>query len=116
MEKIKTNVARASIKKYEERMRALGVDTPEKGFTKSIGFPRKELQEWIQSLNKTTTEIKIYFGIYPEENFPIDHPPIGQNDSGRFTAILWPYNADEEPAKNDDGDEELPVNIGELTP
>lgn len=116
MRKIETKTAHRYIKDYETKMKELGIDTPEKGFTKSVGFNKKELQEWLQNLSSDTREIKIYFGIYSSTSEKHLSNLSEDKSEGRFTTILWPCNAEGEPANDDEGDEELPVNAGELFP
>lgn len=115
MQEIDIVTANDCIKKYESTMKSFGVDTPAKGFTKSVGFDKNALLEWMQKLGKDTAEIKIYFGVYPSLS-----PKNGQlknaEPDGRFTTILWPCNAEGEPAKDDEGNGVLPVNVGELKP
>ncbi|MEO7316338.1 MAG: hypothetical protein ABIW47_14205 [Ginsengibacter sp.] len=115
MKKIDIKLANECIKNYETTMKKFGVDTPAKGFTESVRFNKKDLQEWMENLSKDTTEIKIYFGIYPSLS-PNAVQFENQDPAGRFTTILWPCNAKGEPVKNDDGDDELPVNYGDLMP
>lgn len=114
MEKINTKFANECIKRYESTMKSLGVDQS-KGYTKSVGFNKKELLHWMQKLGKDTHEIKIYFGVYPSlsaNTLKFEN----QENSGRFTTFLWPRDEKGEPAKDDEGNEELPVNVGELEP
>lgn len=115
MKKIDPQLAHQCIKKYESTMKKFGVDTPARGFTSSVGFNKKVLQDWMQTLGKDTHEIKIFFGVYPELSSP-GQIKKEKAVADRFTTILWPYNAKGEPAKDDDGEEELPVNAGELEP
>lgn len=96
-------------------MKNFGVDIPAKGFTKNVSFNRGVLQDWMQKLGKDTSEIKIYFGVYPSYSSRA-LPSSIQEPEGRFTTILWPYNEGGKPAKNDEGDDELPANYGELMP
>jgi hypothetical protein len=116
MEKMNIKLANECIKRYESTMIRLGIDSPEKGFTKSVGFNKKELLDWMQKLGKDVHEIKIYFGMYPASSSVATKNAQSSESADRFTAILWPYNSEEEPAKNEEGDEELPVNYGELMP
>ncbi len=115
MKKIDIKVANECIKNYESTMKGFGVDTPAKGFSKSVGFGKKELLDWMQKLGKDTHEIKIYFGVYPSISFNTFQITKAE-PAGRFTTILWPFNAKGEPAKDDEGDDELPVNYGDLLP
>jgi len=115
MRKIPKKTAQRYINDYEIKMKELGIDTPEKGYTKSVGFNKKELQDWLQNLGTETKEIKIFFGIYSSESEK-DQTLEEEKSEGRFTTILWPYNADGEPAEDDEGEEDLPVNAGELEP
>lgn len=116
MRKIETKIAYGYIKQYETTMKNLDIDKPEKGFTKSVGFNKKELQDWLQNLGPETTEIKICFGIYPPTLSKNTRAKSRVGSEGRFTAILWPYNENGEAAIDDEGNEELPVNVGELEP
>ena len=116
MRKIQTKTAQQYIKDYETKMKELGIDNPRKGFTKSVGFNKKELQEWLKNLGSDTREIKIYFGIYSSKSEKNLGNLSEEKSEGRFTTILWPCNAEGEPADDDEGDEELPVNAGELEP
>lgn len=116
MKKIETKIAHKYIDNYETKMKELDVDTPAKGFTKCVSFNKKELQEWLQNLGSDTREIKIYFGIYPSTSKKSMGNLNDEKSEGRFTTILWPCNAEGEPADDDAGDEELPVNVGELDP
>lgn len=114
MEKINTKLAHECINRYESTMKSLGVD-PSKGLTKSVGFNKNELLDWMQKLGKDVHEIKIYFGVYPASSFaPKDDQSL--ESAERFTTILWPCNSEGEPAKDDEGEDELPVNFGELMP
>lgn len=115
MKKIDIRLANKYIKEYESTMKSFGVDKPENGFTKSVGFNKKELLDWMEKLGKNTHEIKIYFGVYSSASGNADQQKI-QNPSGRFTTILWPCNEAGEPAEDDEGNDELPVNVGELEP
>lgn len=115
MKKIDIKTANKWKGNYESTMKGFGVDTPGKGLTKSVGFNKKELMDWMQKLGKDTSEIKINFGVYPSL-FSDSDPLIKQGQAGRFTTILWPVNEAGEPAKDDEGNDELPVNHGELMP
>lgn len=115
MRKIQTKTAKLYIQDYEAKMKDLGIDTPQKGYTKSVGFNKKELQEWLQNLGSDTKEIKIYFGIYSSKS-ENKRTRLSEESEGRFTTILWPCNAEGEAANDDKGEEELPVNAGELEP
>lgn len=115
MRKIEIKLAKDYIEKYASKMKAFGVDAPGNGFTKSVGFNKKELQDWIQKLGKDTSEIKIFFGIYSGLSSSVNLLRAPEEE-GRFTTILWPYNAEGEPAKDEEGNDELPVNLGDLLP
>jgi hypothetical protein len=115
MRKIEIKLATDCIEKYASQMKTFGVDAPANGFTKSVGFNKKELQDWIQKLGKDTSEIKIFFGIYSALSSN-PSPLRTQEEEDRFTTILWPYNAEGEPAKDEEGNDELPVNLGDLLP
>lgn len=116
MRKIEPKIAQEYIKNYEIKMQESGVDTPGKGFTKSVGFNKKELQEWLQNLGSDTTDIKIYFALYPSSSENSATAFSKEKSEGRITTILWPCNAEGEPADDDEGNEEPPVNVGELEP
>lgn len=116
MRKIQTKTAEKYITDYATKMKELEIETPKEGFTKSVGFNKKELQDWLQSLGTETREIKIFFGIYSSEKENNSDYLKQEQSDGRFTTILWPYNAENEPAYDEDGKEELPVNAGELEP
>ena len=115
MRKIETKLAQSFIAQYEIKMKELGIDSPDKGYTKSVGFNKNELEKWLQNLGSDTREIKIYFGMYPSSHTK-NGSLITESSEGRFTTILWPCNENGEPANDDEGEEELPVNIGELEP
>lgn len=115
MKKIDIRLANQCINAYESTMKKFGVDTPSKGFTKSVGFNKKELLDWVQKLGDDTQEIKIYFGVYPSHSAAADQLRK-EESTGRFTTILWPCNSEGEPAEDEEGNEELPVNVGELKP
>lgn len=115
MKKISIKVANECIKNYESTMKEFGVDTPAKGFSKSVGFNKRELLDWMQKLGKGTSEIKIYFGVYPSLSSNTVQL-MKQDPAGRFTTILWPFNEAGEPAKDEEGNDELPVNLGDLMP
>ncbi len=116
MKKIETKTAQNYIKNYEIKMKELGVDTPAKGFTESVSFEKVELQEWMQTLGSDTKQIKIFFGVYPSHPKKIIQRLSSEESEGRFTTILWPCNAQGDPADDDEGNEEAPVNVGELHP
>ncbi|MEO9022529.1 MAG: hypothetical protein ABI290_10390, partial [Ginsengibacter sp.] len=85
MRKIETKTAHSYISQYETTMKNLGIDTPEKGYTKSVGFNKKELQEWLQNLGPDTKEIKIYFGMYPAPASRSLNDLKEKGSEGRFT-------------------------------
>lgn len=61
-------LANECVNNYKSTMKGLGIDTPSKGFSKSVAFNKKELLDWMQNLGKDTHEIKSYFAVY--SSFP----------------------------------------------
>lgn len=108
MEKVDIKIARACVAEYEATMKKLGITSPAEGLTNSVGFPGPELLKWMQGISNYMTELRVVFGVYTKELSP--------ENAGRFTVFLWPYNEDGEPAKDEEGEEVPPVNVGDLLP
>lgn len=108
MKQIEIKTALGCIAAFDTKMKKLGITTPAKGLTTSVGFKSKELIEWLHSVEKNMSELRIVFGEYTAELSP--------SKEGRFTVLLWPYDENGQPATDENGDEILPVNLGETEP
>ena len=106
MRKLDIKTANDYMKNFDSTMKRLGVDSREKGFTKSVTFNRKQLQEWLLSLGPDTKEIKIQFAAYPSTTQKNKNLSRDESSAGRLTTLLWPCNEDGEPANEEDGNPE----------
>lgn len=108
MKPVDIKTANECISAFRNTMTKLGINTPAKGLTTSVGFNSKELITWIQSVSPYMAELRVVFGEYTAELSP--------SKKGRFTVLLWPYNEDGMPASDENGDPILPVNFGDTSP
>ena len=108
MEPVNAKVARGCVVEFDAVMKRAGITTPAKGLTTSVGFNSAELLLWMNKVAPHMHELRVVFGAYTSELAPAK--------VGRLTVFLWPYNKEGEPAKDDDGEEIDPVNVGDLLP
>ncbi len=108
MKQVDIKTATDCIALFAKTMNKLGITTPAKGLTTSVGFESKELIDWLQSVSDHMTELRVVFGEYTAELSP--------SNKGRFTVFLWPHDEKGQPAVYKNGEPILPVNLGDSLP
>ncbi|MEO8415817.1 MAG: hypothetical protein ABI472_19295 [Ginsengibacter sp.] len=108
MKPVTAKVANECIAQYNSTLKSLPKAAQAGEHTTSVAFPSKELMKWLKSVTPHMSELRVVFGEYTHKHVPAK--------AGRLTVFLWPYDAQGNPAKDQNNKLINPVNLGDLTP